>query len=171
MYEEYYSDVTKLPGDALCSAVRALLWCHGEGMRPGDSTLRFAPRGTSRHLVDSEGTSVRIRRHPWNFRLGCRQGVVPPPIYTLWGIDWSMAPYELAILWTPDYKAKALGTASLAAVGDLDGSSPSIYGRVDLPQEEVRAVPSTRDIPQTSDVTDDFDDFLPDESFGSDDPA
>ena len=94
-------------------------------------------------------------------------------MYTLFGIDWRAAPYELAILWTPDYDAKALDSAVLAAVGDLDGSSPSIYARLDLPREDVLAVHGggMGDVSRMGDITDDFDDFLDDESFGSDDPA
>lgn len=173
MFEEDYPDIRKVPGDALCSAVRAVLRSRGEQVHREDCSLDFAARGTSRHLVDGEGTSVRILRHPWNFKAGCRIGVVEPPVYTLWGIDWSRAPYELAILWTPDYDAKALDSAVLAAVGGLGESTCSIYARSYLPRTDVLSIP--RAAPgggsRMGDITDDFDDFLDEESFGADDPA
>lgn len=170
-YEDDYPDITKVPGDGLCATVRTLLRPRGEGVSPEGSTLRFVPRGASRQLIDAEGATVRIRRHPWDFRRGRRVGVVPAPVETLFGTDWSLAPYELAILWTPDFKAKALGSAVLAAVADLDQPSPAIFARAALPTSNV-----LNDVwlGRSSDVddVDDFDDYFGgDESLGTDDPA
>lgn len=174
MYEDEFPDISEVPGDALCSAVRALLRRRGERVPAGECTLQFVPRGNSRQLVDLEGVTVRIRRHPWDHRRCCRVAVTDPPVYTLFGTDWSLAPYELAILWTPHFKTKSLGNAVLAAVGDLDGSAPKIFARMDLPTADVLNLAPpvvTATATRMGEVTDDFEDFFGDESLGTDDPA
>lgn len=173
-YEPEYLDGTKLPGRALAGTVQALLWHLAESPVIENSTLRLVPRASSKHLVDEDsGMSVRIRRHPWNFRLNRPVQVIPAPVYTLFGIDASSLPFELAILWTANRVSKSLGSASLAAVHGFDGSSPpDIYFTKPLPQIDLLSTQTKESLADAADqIPDDFDEFFPEEDFGTDDPA
>jgi hypothetical protein len=81
--------------------------------------------------------TVRVRRHPWNYKLNKRVAVTPPPILTLFGEDISAAPFELAVLWSPAHAAKGMARATLSAVSGFDDDVPSIYYAVDLPQVDL----------------------------------
>lgn len=172
-WEEEFPDANKLPGDSLCNAVRTKLRHIVESAPHEDMdpfTLDWVPCGsTSRQLLAPDGTSVRIRRHPWNHRKGRRTLVVPPPIDTLFGTDYSLVGYELAVLWIPDQKSKSLRSAVLAAVADL-GNSPTIFHRENLPDFASLNRTSTS-IEQPAHELDDFEDFWPTEKFGDSDPA
>lgn len=169
-FETEFPEAKDLPGDALCAGVRALLRHAGASSARSDDTLAMEPRGNSRHLVAADGTTARIRRHPWSHRFCRRVAVTPPEVWTLWGVDWSLAPFEIAVLWTPNYSAKSLGSASLAAVSDLDGSSPTIYWRESLPPADGLSAFHTTPA-AAPDELDEFDDLLGEESTGDNDPA
>jgi hypothetical protein len=177
MYEDEFPDASKLPGDALCSGVRALLWKYCDSDEFAAASLSVVPRHSSKQLSDGLGTTVRVRRHPYSYKTGSRLGVSPPPIDTLFradlsidplfGIDLSAAPYELAAFWIPNYRTKSLGSASLAAVAYLDDpSKTAIYHLEPLPQRDALTLGG----PQSPPPPDDFDDFWSDAGTG-DDPA
>lgn len=130
-WEEHYQRVEDVSGDAFCSVTRGLLWSPSSRADFEERSLIVAdrPPNSKQLMVRGGGRSVRVRRHPWN-RAKCRRvEVSSSPTWTLFGDDNSSELFELALLWSPDYTRKALGTAYLAAVSGLDSDKPEIYER------------------------------------------
>jgi hypothetical protein len=171
-WESEYPDGYELPGETLCISVRTLVWKLAEEEASCSATLRVAELPPSSHqLVDGEGNSIRIRRHPWQHREWRRVPVTPPERDTLWGPDPTPLSYSLAILWDPSPKTKALDSAFLAAVSDLDTSSVSIYYRAALPVlSSSESTDSARYVFDGLETPDDFEDFELEE-YTDEDPA
>jgi len=170
-WEPEYPDANYLPGETLCISVRTLFWTLAKDDSNCSTSLALVKRRpASRQLVDSDGNTIRIRRHPWQHQYWRRVPVTPLSRETLWGVDPTPVSYELAILWTPSREMKALGSAVLAAVCGLDTSSVAIYHRVNLPVlSSSERTDSTRPGSGGSqEVIDDFEDFDNDDLSGED---
>jgi hypothetical protein len=136
MWEPLYPDISQLPGDVFCGDVRAVVWRIAALSRNRPRSLAVAPLPpNSKQLVDSFGTAIRIRRHPWDYKRGQRVAVEHTTVdaQPLFGDAPSLS-FGFAILWEPNLRTGILHSAFLAAVHGLDTGNPAIYAREPLPE-------------------------------------
>jgi hypothetical protein len=137
-YEEEYPDASLLPGSTLCSGVRAVCWALArDDPKAKEGSLSLVNWYSTKLLTDGFSATVRILRHPLNAKSWERVKPTPPPMDTLFGVD-AAGGYELAMLWTPDFKTKSLGAVVLAAVSNLsDATKTELYYGAPVPRRDV----------------------------------
>jgi hypothetical protein len=89
----------------------------------------------SKQLVDSFGTAIRIRRHPWDYKRLQRVAVEHTTVNAevLFG-DPPVLSFDFTILREPNLRIGILHPAFLAAAHGLDTGNPAIYAREPLPE-------------------------------------
>jgi hypothetical protein len=136
-FDDVYPDLWRMPGSALAANLRMVFGATTELRVPGASTLRLVETNSGNdaiHLYDPGKRRIRIRKYPLSPKDPTRALQATPPPDTLFGPDLFHLAYEIAVLWVPDYKAKAIRRSVLAAVEHLDEwEKTSIYHEVDLP--------------------------------------
>jgi hypothetical protein len=146
-----------------------LVALENDGLRV-DQLLATERQFRSVRFRDQEGWTCRVHMHPRDLRSGSYLPTTPPP-EPLFGAPVLDESCELAILWRPSTKQKALRSISLAAVAGLaERSRTVIYASTPLPPISMGQYwqPTTTNHSQS---IDDFDDYFADgEDFG-DDPA
>jgi len=133
-WEDCYDDLTDVHGATLASTVRERVRAVGRGGALRNTTLRMTTvANCGQHLYDASGRRYRILERPLSkVSPGRLLPATEPEIDTLFGpID--KLDFELAVLWSVAYKAKALRTAVLAAIADFDSQNPVIYAEEPLP--------------------------------------
>ncbi|MFF4198249.1 hypothetical protein [Nonomuraea sp. NPDC001831] len=133
------------------------------------------------HLFAPNDVRMRIKTRPKNPKNGLPLDVTEWVVQEdLFGNEVGSGPYEFAVLWTIDFNASALGTATLAAVdfGQDDNGPAIIYHEEEIPQ--LSTARGSRDNDDARDIhsesagpgTDDFNEFLEDDGEGyGQDPA
>ncbi len=123
-FDDRWPELDRMPGSLLAAVVRSLFADSSALRVPGTATLRCVetPAGNDAvHLFDDHGVRFRIRKRPFSVTLpGHPLRAAMVEMETLFGPEASMAGYEMAVLWEPDYKAKALGRTVLAVVEGID---------------------------------------------------
>lgn len=147
--EDLYPDLHHIPDSFLAAFLRLLFGVRSSLRGEPLSTLRVveSPHGNDCvHLYDAGGTKFRIRKRPSSLRRPEKTITTSPAPETLWGPDYSALDYELAVLWTPDHRAKALGRADLAAVSQLDTWQKAIiWHDLPLPTTPYQTPPAAED--------------------------
>jgi len=175
MWEGLYDDTSQVGGNALCACTREHFGLAAARYVDPTRTLDLVPFASSKRLAGSDGTTVRIRRYPKNARVLDAQFFMSAVQPDLTGhVPIRALPFELAILWKPDLKNKALLTAHLVAASDLDAEDkPAVihHSRALPPAVEAltdRILRGESDNAPTLAPYDDFDDNFPSFEVGPD---
>lgn len=159
----------RVHGAVLSAVVRdAFLVQLGQnGMRVGQ-LVGTEGQFRSIRFTDREYWRCRVHMHPRCLQTGKYLATTMLP-ETLLGPDVSNVGFDLAVLWKPSAKTKALRSAKLAAVAELeDRNATAIYASTPLPPIGMDSYWSPEVSEQSFDPGDDFDDFLPGEETGDD---
>lgn len=122
-------------------------------------------------FTDGRGWNCRVHMHPKSLKSGRYLSTSPLPD-TLFGEAVDAMHCELAILWRPSRRSKALKSICLAAVANLDERNrTTIFASAPLPPVGMSSYWTPQVTEQYDEPMDDFDDHFDEgESFG-DDPA
>ena len=155
----------RIQGAVFAAAVRDVVLVEFEANKMRLHTLR-AIEGAFRsvRLVDPSNWTCRVHLHPRDWMSKRYVPVTEPEVQTLWGADVTLAPFELAVLWIPSVRTKALRDARLAAVANIEERTRTlVYAASPLPPigSESRAwEPKVTDT--YTPVVDDLSDFFAD---------
>lgn len=168
-WEDRFPDLKDMDGSFLASNVRGMLDAlRKKGPLPRASLTMVTVNNCGQHLFDGQGTRFRILERPLSqVSPGRLLPICEPETETLFGTVPSAAPYELAVLWTVNYKAKSLGKAVLAAASHIDNPrKAAIYAEEILPEPipvTLGARPSNED---AAEPTEGFEDLFGDTGEG-----
>ncbi|MFT4167224.1 MAG: hypothetical protein QM650_18470 [Microlunatus sp.] len=154
-----YRDVCRpeeIRGGPFAGTLRQTVWGLAANPVMGATSARLVERpNMGMRLVDGE-LVIRVWKRPFGRRVPNLLPVTEPPAETLFGVDWSTCPFDLAVLWAPDIKNQCLHSAVLAAVERVKNGRPrAIYAEEALPTATAGSV---NPAPPVSDLDDDFDD-------------
>jgi hypothetical protein len=118
---------------------------------------------------DGENWPLRVHMHPKSLKTGRYLGTTSTPA-GLWEDAFVESMFELAVLWRPSRRTKALRSINLAAVANLDERSQTlIYASAPLPPVRMDSYWEPQVSEELFEPADDFDDLLPgDEETGDD---
>ncbi len=171
MWTPRYPDLFGVHANVFAGNVRQCLLSFLECEKFRESSLNAAPGSNcSVILSDAECAQTMVRKHPRSYVTGELVSVTECPADTLWGVDYSAAPWQPYVLWEADLKTQVLRHAWLAAVSGIDDPQGAvIYGRFDLPSA---IMPVVEPPPSGDSDNDDWnEEFGEGEGEGPSDPA
>lgn len=166
-----YPDLRQVHGGVMAATVRQCMVAHlrCEEFRASSLEANSGPN-CSVVLSDAFGDPTVVRKHPRILRTANLVPVTEIPVYTLFGLDYSVCSWRPYVLWEADLKTQVLRHAWLAAVANIDEPSRTeIYCELDLPPAIMPAVST----PPSGDEIDDegWNDEFGEEEGSSDSPA
>lgn len=125
----------RVQGGVFAAAVRDVVLVEFEANNMRLHTL-LAIEGAFRsvRLVDPSNLTCRVHVHPRDWMSKRYIPITQHEVETLWGADMALAPFELAVLWIPSVRTKALRDARLAAVANIEERTKTlVYAASPLP--------------------------------------